>query len=163
MQTLHALGFQCARRFRERLRADFSGKRAGSGAKRGSSYAPTRRKQALLAAWQAQVALQFRSIIAVQLHTAVGASAVFAKDATGAWAHHPDPDAAMLARAQTGDEALCLTITPPNPTLLKQILDRLLGRAREGLAIEVPAMPVVNDAELVASVAALLRQWQPAR
>ena len=39
------------------------GKRAGSGAKRGSIYAPTRRKQALLAEWQAAVALRFDGII----------------------------------------------------------------------------------------------------
>jgi hypothetical protein len=35
------------------------GKRAGSGAKRGSIYAPTRRKQALRAEWQAAVTLRF--------------------------------------------------------------------------------------------------------
>ena len=55
------------------------GKRAGSGAKRGSIYAPTRRKQALRAEWQAAVALRFGGLIEAQLRAAMGASAVVAK------------------------------------------------------------------------------------
>ena len=61
------------------------GKRAGSGAKRGSIYAPTRRKQALRAEWQAAVALRFGGLIEAQLRAAMGASAVVAK-MDGTWA-----------------------------------------------------------------------------
>ena len=50
------------------------GRRAGSGGKRGAIYAPTRRKQALLAAWQAAVALRFDDIIEAQLRAAGAAS-----------------------------------------------------------------------------------------
>jgi len=76
--------------------------------------------------------------------------------------HHPDPDATILARVQAGDEALRLTTVAPNPALLKQIFDRLLGRPGEALAVEIPALPQVSDAELAASLAALLSRWQPA-
>ena len=33
---------------------------------------------------------------------------------------------------------------------------------REALAVELPALPQVSDAELAASLAALLSRWQPA-
>jgi hypothetical protein len=138
------------------------GRRAGSGGKRGSIYAPTRRKQALLAQWQAAVALRFDDIIEAQLRAAVGTSAVFAKRTDGTWVHHPDPDAIILARVQAGDEALRLTTVAPNHALLTQIFDRLLGRTREALEVEMPALPMVPDADLVASLAALLGRWHPA-
>ena len=138
------------------------GKRAGSGAKRGSIYAPTRRKQALLAEWQAAVALRFGGIIEAQLRAAVGDSAVFAKSPDGAWAHIPDPDATILARVQAGDHAYRLTTLAPNAALLRQIFDRLLGRTRQALAVEVPAMPSISDADLAASLTALLHRWHPA-
>ncbi len=73
----------------------------------------------------------------VQLRAAMGASAVVAK-MDGMWAHIPNPDATILARVQTGDEAYRLTTVAPNPAMLKQIFDRLLGRAREVLEVEVP-------------------------
>ena len=137
------------------------GKRAGSGAKRGSIYAPTRRKQALRAEWQAAVALRFGGLIEAQLRAAMGASAVVAK-MDGTWAHIPDPpDATILARVQTGDEAYRLTTVAPNPAMLKQIFDRLLGRAREVLEVEVPTMPSTSDADLAASLTALLHRLHP--
>ena len=129
------------------------GRRANSGAKKGSIYAPTRRKQALLAAWRAQVARRFDALIEAQLRVAVGASAVFAKDTTGAWVHHPDPDATILARVQAGNDALRLAITPPNSAVLRQIFDRLLGRPREALEVAVPALRAMSDAELAAPLA----------
>ena len=137
------------------------GKRPGSGAKRGSIYAPTRRKQALRAEWQAAVALRFGGLIEAQLRAAMGASAVVAK-IDGIWTHIPDPDATILARVQTGDEAYRLTTVAPNPAMLKQIFDRLLGRAREVLEVEVPDIPSTSDADLAASLTALLRRWHPA-
>ena len=73
------------------------GRRAGSGGKRGSIYAPTRRKQALQAQWEAAVALQFGALIEAQLRAAIGTSVVLAKT-DGTWVHHPDPDATVLAR-----------------------------------------------------------------
>jgi len=132
--------------------------RASSGAKRGSIYAPTRRKQELRAEWQAAVTLRFGGLIEAQLRAAMGASAVVAK-MDGTWAHIPNPDATVLARVQTGDEAYRLTTVAPNPAMLKQIFDRLLGRAREVLEVEVPAMPSTSDADLAASLTALLRRW----
>ena len=133
------------------------GSRAGSGGKRGAIYAPTRRKQALLAQWQAAVALRFDDIIEAQLRAAVGTSAVFAT-VGGIWTHFPDPDATILARVRAGDGAYRLTTVAPNPALLTQIFDRLLGRPREALEVELPALPQVSDAELAASLA-LLRRW----
>ncbi|MSO62768.1 MAG: hypothetical protein EXQ50_11870 [Acidobacteria bacterium] len=137
------------------------GKRAGSGGKRGSIYAPTRRKQALQAQWEALVALEFDAIVEAQLRAAIGTSAVFATRPDGTWVHHPDPDATILARVQAGDEALRLTAVAPNHALLKQIFDRLLGRPCEALEVELPALPQVSDADLAAPLAALLRRWQP--
>ena len=138
------------------------GKRAGSGGRRGSIYAPTRRKQALLAQWQAAVALRFDDIIEAQLRAAIGTSVVFATRPDGTWAHYPDPDATILARVQAGDEALRLTTVAPNHALLKQIFDRLLGRTREALEVELPALPQVSDADLAAPLAALLSRWHVA-
>ena len=138
------------------------GRRAGSGGKRGAIYAPTRRKQALLAAWQGAVALEFGDIIEAQLRAAIGTSVVFATDTAGTWVHHPDPDATILARVQAGDEALRLTTVAPNHALLKQIFDRLLGRTREALEVEIPVLPQVSDADLAAPLAALLSRWQVA-
>ena len=136
------------------------GRRAGSGGKRGAIYAPTRRKQALLAQWQAAVALRFDDLIEAQLRAAQGASAVFAT-VGGIWTHFPDPDATVLARVQAGDEAYRLKTVAPNHALLTQIFDRLLGRAREALEVEVPVLPMVSDADLAAPLAALLSRWHP--
>jgi hypothetical protein len=136
------------------------GRRAGSGGKRGAIYAPTRRKQALLAQWQAAVALRFDALIEAQLRAAVGTSAVFAT-VGGIWTHFPDPDATILARVQAGDEAYRLTTVAPNHALLRQIFDRLLGRPREALEVELPALPMVSDADLAAPLAALLSRWHP--
>ena len=136
------------------------GRRAGSGGKRGAIYAPTRRKQALLAQWQAAVALRFDALIEAQLRAAVGTSAVFAT-VGGIWTHFPDPDATILARVQAGDEAYRLTTVPPNHALLTQIFNRLLGRPREALEVEVPVLPMVSDADLAAPLAALLSRWHP--
>ena len=81
------------------------GRRAGSGGKRGAIYAPTRRKQALQAQWEAAVALQFDAIVNAQLRAAIGISVVLAKRTDGTWAHYPDPDATILARVRAGDGA----------------------------------------------------------
>ena len=138
------------------------GRRAGSGGKRGAIYAPTRRKQALLAQWQAAVALEFGDLIEAQIRAAIGTSVVLARDTAGTWVHHPDPDATILARVQAGDEAYRLTTVAPNHALLTQIFDRLLGRPREALEVELPALPMVSDADLAAPLAALLSRWQVA-
>ncbi|MSO83148.1 MAG: hypothetical protein EXQ53_07615 [Acidobacteria bacterium] len=124
--------------------------------------APTRRKQELLVKWQAAVAIRFNALIEAQIRAAIGSSVVFATDTAGTWVHHPDPDATVLSRVQAGDEALRLTTVAPNHALLKQIFDRLLGRTREGLEIEGPALPMVRDADLAAPLAALLHRWHPA-
>ena len=137
------------------------GRRAGSGGKRGAIYAPTRRKQALQAQWEAAVALEFGAIIEAQLRAAIGTSVVFAT-VGGIWTHFPDPDATILARVQAGDEAYRLTTVAPNHALLTQIFDRLLGRPREALEVEVPVLPQVSDADLAAPLAALLSRWQVA-
>ena len=63
---------------------------------------------------------------------------------------------------QAGDEAYRLTTVAPNHALLTQIFDRLLGRAREALEVELPALPMVSDADLAAPLAALLSRWQVA-
>jgi len=135
------------------------GRRAGSGGKRGSVYAPTRRKQELLATWRAAVAVGFDAVIEAQLRVAVGASVVLATRPDGTWAHHPNPDATILARVRAGDGAYRLTTVAPNHALLKQIFDRLLGRPGEALAVDLPVLPQVSDAELAAPLAALLSRW----
>ena len=43
----------------------------------------------------------------------------------------------------------------------EQIFDRLLGRAREVLEVEVPAIPSTSDADLAASLTALLHRLHP--
>ena len=136
------------------------GRRAGSGGKRGAIYAPTRRKQALLVAWQAAVAIRFDDLIEAQIRAVVWTSTVFAT-VDGIWTHFPDPDATILARVQAGDEAYRLTTVALNHALLTQIFDRLLGRTREALEVEIPALPMVSDADLAAPLAALLSRWHP--
>ena len=108
------------------------------------------------------MALRFGGIIEAQLRAAVGDSAVFAKNPDGTWVHIPDPDASILARVQAGDHAYRLTTLAPNAALLRQIFDRLLGRTRQALPVKVPAMPSPSDADLAASLTALLRRWHPA-
>ena len=87
------------------------GRRAGSGGKRGAIYAPTRRKQALQAQWEAAVALEFGAIIEAQLRAAIGTSVVLAKRTDGTWAHYPDPDATILARVRAGSRLACDRVT----------------------------------------------------
>jgi hypothetical protein len=70
-------------------RASATGPRPGGGL-RGSIYAPTRRKQALRAEWQAAVALRFGGLIDAQLRAAMGTVAAVAK-MDGTWAHIPAP------------------------------------------------------------------------
>ena len=101
----------------------------------------------------------FDALIEAQLRVAVGASVVFATDTAGTWVHHPDPDATILARVRAGDGAYRLTTVAPNHALLKQIFDRLLGRPGEALAVDLPVLPQVSDAELAAPLAALLSRW----
>ena len=57
---------------------------------------------------------------------------------------------------QTGDHAYRLTAVASNPVMLKQIFDRLFGRAREALEVEFPAMPSTSDTDLAASLTVLL-------
>jgi hypothetical protein len=68
------------------------------------------------------------------------------------------PHQQPLSRIQTGHRAFAVA---PNPAMLKQIFDRLLGRAREALEVEVPAMPTTSDAELAASLTVLLHRLHP--
>jgi hypothetical protein len=59
------------------------------------------------------------------------------------------------------EKAYRLTTVAPNPAMLKRIFDRLLGRAREALEVEVPAMPSTSDADLAASLPAILHRLHP--
>ena len=54
-----------------------------------------------------------------------------------------------------------LPVIPWSTKLFEQIFDRLLGRAREVLEVEVPAIPSTSDADLAASLTALLHRLHP--
>ena len=69
------------------------------------------------------------------------------------------PAQGYSARCVALGGAYRLTTVAPNHALLKQIFDRLLGRPREALDVEQPALPQVSDANLAAPLAALLSRW----
>jgi hypothetical protein len=136
------------------------GRRANSGAKRGSIYAPTWRKRALLVQWQERVSREFDRVILAELRAALGTSYVFARGDNGRWAHVPDPDAMTRERLQAGQDAYCLTAIAPNHAALKQVLDRLLGTTRQALEVPVepPSVPMLSDGAFAVRLTALTRQ-----
>ena len=66
----------------------------------------------------------------------------------------------MAEKLDAGEQAYRLSAIAPSAPILKDIMDRLFGQARQSLDLDVTSTPTasLSDAELKASMAALLKK-----
>ena len=118
-----------------------------------------REKTELLAAWKQAVSKRFDRLVEAQLTAAEGVTHMQARDAQGKWQTVVDADV-MNAKLEAGEQAYRLSAIAPSAPILKDIMDRLFGQARQSLDLDVTSTPTasLSDAELKASMAALLKK-----
>ena len=118
-----------------------------------------REKTELLAAWKQAVSKRFDRLVEAQLTAAEGVTHMQARDAQGKWQTVVDADV-MNAKLEAGEQAYRLSAIAPSAPILKDIMDRLVGQARQSLDLDVTSTPTasLSDAELKASMAALLKK-----
>ena len=118
-----------------------------------------REKTELLAAWKQAVSKRFDRLVEAQLTAAEGVTHMQARDAQGKWQTVVDADV-MNAKLEAGEQAYRLSAIAPSAPILKDIMDRLFGQARQSLDLDVTSTPTasLSDAELKASRAALLKK-----
>ena len=120
-----------------------------------------REKQELLAAWKMAVSKRFDRLVEAQLTAAEGVTHMQARDAQGKWQTVVDPEV-MSDKLDAGEQAYRLSAIAPSAPILKDIMDRMFGQARQSLDLDVTTTPTANlsDAELKANMAALLKKLQ---
>jgi len=118
-----------------------------------------REKAELLAAWKQAVSKRFDRLVEAQLTAAEGVTHMQARDAQGKWQTVVDPEV-MSDKLDAGEQAYRLSAIAPSAPILKDIMDRLFGQARQSLDLDVTSTPTasLSDAELKASMAALLKK-----
>lgn len=118
-----------------------------------------REKAELLASWKQAVSKRFDRLVEAQLTAAEGVTHMQARDAQGKWQTVVDADV-MSEKLDAGEQAYRLSAIAPSAPILKDIMDRLFGQARQSLDLDVTSAPTANlsDAELKASMAALLKK-----
>lgn len=118
-----------------------------------------REKAELLAAWKQAVSKRFDRLVEAQLTAAEGVTHMQARDAQGKWQTVVDADV-MNEKLDAGEQVYRLSAIAPSAPILKDIMDRLFGQARQSLDLDVTSTPTANlsDAELKASMAALLKK-----
>lgn len=118
-----------------------------------------REKAELLASWKQAVSKRFDRIVEAQLTAAEGVTHMQARDSQGKWQTVVDPDV-MNEKLDAGEQVYRLSAIAPSAPILKDIMDRLFGQARQSLDLDVTSTPTANlsDAELKASMAALLKK-----
>ena len=118
-----------------------------------------REKTELLAAWKQAVSKRFDRLVEAQLTAAEGVTHMQARDAQGKWQTVVDPEV-MAEKLDAGEQAYRLSAIAPSAPILKDIMDRLFGQARQSLDLDVTSTPTasLSDAELKASMAALLKK-----
>jgi hypothetical protein len=118
-----------------------------------------REKAELLAAWKQAVSKRFDRLVEAQLTAAEGVTHMQARDAQGKWQTVVDPEV-MAEKLDAGEQAYRLSAIAPSAPILKDIMDRLFGQARQSLDLDVTSTPTasLSDAELKASMAALLKK-----
>jgi len=120
-----------------------------------------REKQELLAAWKMAVSKRFDRLVEAQLTAAEGVTHMQARDAQGKWQTIVDPEL-MSEKLDEGEQAYRLSAIAPSAPILKDIMDRMFGQARQSLDLDVTSTPTASltDAELKANMAALLKKLQ---
>jgi hypothetical protein len=120
-----------------------------------------REKQELLAAWKMAVSKRFDRLVEAQLTAAEGVTHMQARDAQGKWQTIVDPEL-MAEKLEQGEQAYRLSAIAPSAPILKDIMDRMFGQARQSLDLDVTSTPTASltDAELKANMAALLKKLQ---
>ena len=120
-----------------------------------------REKQELLAAWKMAVSKRFDRLVEAQLTAAEGVTHMQARDAQGKWQTIVDPEL-MAEKLEMGEQAYRLSAIAPSAPILKDIMDRMFGQARQSLDLDVTSTPTASltDAELKANMAALLKKLQ---
>lgn len=120
-----------------------------------------REKAELLAAWKMAVSKRFDRLVEAQLTAAEGVTHMQARDAQGKWQTIVDPEL-MAEKLDAGEQAYRLSAIAPSAPILKDIMDRMFGQARQSLDVDVTSTPTASltDAELKANMAALLKKLQ---
>ena len=118
-----------------------------------------REKTELLAACKQAVSKRFDRLVEAQLTAAEGVTHMQARDAQGKWQTVVDSDV-MSEKLDAGEQVYRLSAIAPSAPILKDIMDRLFGQARQSLDLDVTSTPTasLSDAELKASMAALLKK-----
>tara|TARA_R110000787_G_scaffold39484_2_gene98907 strand:- start:918 stop:1655 length:738 start_codon:yes stop_codon:yes gene_type:complete len=120
---------------------------------------PVREKAALLAAWKEAVSRRFDRLVEAQLMAAEGVTHMQARDSKGKWEPVTDP-ALMAAKLEAGEETYRLSAIAPSAPILKDILDRMFGQAKQSLDLDVTTSPtsVLSDGELAEELTTLLKK-----
>ena len=120
-----------------------------------------REKAALLAAWKEAVSKRFDRLVEAQLTAAEGITHMQARDDKGRWQQVTDP-AVMAQKLSEGEDAYRLSAIAPSAPILKDILDRMFGQAKQSLDLDVTTTPTatLTDDELAAQLTTLLKKIQ---
>ena len=123
--------------------------------------AAVREKAALLAAWKEAVSRRFDRLVEAQLTAAEGITHMQARDAKGKWEPVTDP-AVMSAKLEAGEEVYRISAIAPSAPILKDIMDRMFGQAKQSLDLDVTTTPtsVLTDAELATHLTVLLKKLE---
>ena len=120
-----------------------------------------REKAALLAAWKEAVSKRFDRLVEAQLSAAEGITHMQARDEKGRWQQVTDP-AVMTEKLSQGEDAYRLSAIAPSAPILKDILDRMFGQAKQSLDLDVTTTPTatLTDDELATQLTTLLKKIQ---
>mgnify|MGYP003626806582 CR=1 FL=1 len=116
-----------------------------------------REKAAFLAAWKEAVSKRFDRLVEAQLSAAEGITHMQARDEKGRWQQVTDP-LVMAEKLAQGEDAYRLSAIAPSAPILKDILDRMFGQAKQSLDLDVTTTPTASltDTELAEQLTGLL-------
>jgi hypothetical protein len=123
---------------------------------------PVREKAALMAAWKEAVSRRFDRLVEAQLTAAEGVTHMQARDSKGKWEPVTDP-AIMALKLEAGEDAYRLSAIAPSAPILKDILDRMFGQAKQSLDLDLTTTPTasLSDDELAEQLTAILKKLDP--
>ena len=123
---------------------------------------PVREKAALLAAWKEAVSRRFDRLVEAQLTAAEGVTHMQARDKKGKWEPVTDPKL-MAEKLDAGEDAYRLSAIAPSAPILKDILDRMFGQAKQSLDLDVTTTPTasLSDDELAQQLTSILKKLNP--
>ena len=121
-----------------------------------------REKTELLAAWKQAVSKRFDRLVEAQLTAAEGVTHMQARDAQGKWQTVVDSDV-MSEKLDAGEDAYRLSAIAPSAPILKDILDRMFGQAKQSLDLDVTTTPTasLSDDELAQQLTSILKKLNP--